>query len=435
MLKPQYYRWYVVGVLSVAYMFSFIDRMIMSLLVEPIRLDLGISDTQISLLIGFAFALFYTCLGVPIALLADRTKRRTLIAAGITIWCLMTAACGLARNFWQLFFARMGVGVGEATLSPAATSLIGDYFPRHLLGRAIAVYTMGISIGSGIALILGGKIVALVTDMGGITLPIVGELKAWQAAFMIVGIPGLVVAALMFTVREPERRERLQADPVPMADAFRFIWSQRKTYGAHFLGLSVTTVMAYGYLAWVPTLFIRVYDWPIERIGLVYGLLMLVFGLTGAFIGGGLSDKLTARGLSDAHWRVMIGGTGLLIPAYIFVSLVPSPVWAMVLLAPGIVGGSIPAAAGPAALIVVTPNEMRALVSSLYYFVINLIGLTVGPTAIALLTDYYFKDTADLPYSMAVVAGVSWICSLLVLLWGLKHYRLSVAQAAKWSTD
>lgn len=435
MLKPQNYRWYVVGILSLAYMFSFIDRMIMSLLVEPIRTDLGISDTQISLLIGFAFALFYTCLGVPIALLADRTKRRTLIAAGIAVWCLMTAACGLARNFWQLFFARMGVGVGEATLSPAANSLIGDYFPRRLLGRAIAVYTMGISIGSGIALILGGEIVAWVTEIGGISLPIIGELKAWQAAFMIVGIPGLIVAALMFTVREPERRQRLQTEPIPLADAFRFIWSQRKTYGPHFLGLSVTTVMAYGYLAWVPTLFIRVYDWPIERIGLVYGLIMLVFGILGSFLGGGLSDKLFARGITDAHWRVMIGGVGLLIPAYIFVSLVPSPVWAMVLLAPGIVGGSMPATAGPAALIVVTPNEMRALVSSLYYFVINLIGLTIGPTAIALLTDYYFKDTADLPYSMAVVAAISWISSLLVLIWGLKHYRRSVAKAASWAKD
>jgi MFS family permease len=432
LLSPQYYRWYVVGVLSLAYVFSFVDRMIMSLMVEPIRADLGITDTQVSLLIGLAFALFYTLFGIPVALIADRSRRRTLIAIGITIWCFMTAACGLARNFWQLFAARMGVGVGEATLSPAATSLIGDYFPRHLLGRAVAVYTMGISIGSGIALIMGGKIVAYVTEMGGITLPIIGELKAWQAAFMLVGLPGLVVAALMFTVKEPERRQRLQTKPVPMMDGFRFIWQHRKTYGAHFFGLSVTTIMAYGYLSWVPTLFIRAYDWPIERIGLAYGSVMAVFGVLGVFIGGGLSDRLYARGVKDAHWKVMIGGVAFLIPAYIFVSLTSSPIWSLVLLAPAIVGGSIPAAAGPAALIIITPNEMRALVSSLYYFVINLIGLTVGPTAIALLTDYYFKDTAALPYSLAIVAAVAWIFSLLILLWGLKHYRRSVAQAAEW---
>lgn len=249
MLSPQYYRWYVVGILSLAYVFSFIDRIIMSLLVEPIRADLGITDTQVSLLSGLAFALFYTFFGIPVALLADRSRRRTLIAAGITFWCFMTAACGLAQNFWQLFAARMGVGAGEATLSPAATSLIGDYFPRHLLGRAVAVYTMGISIGSGIALIMGGKIVAAVTEMGGVTLPIVGELKAWQAAFMLVGLPGLVVAALMFTVKEPQRRQRLQTKPVPLAEGFRFIWQHRKTYGAHFFGLSVTTIMAYGYLS------------------------------------------------------------------------------------------------------------------------------------------------------------------------------------------
>ena len=432
MLKPETYRWYVVGILALAYVFSFIDRMIMSLLVEPIRADLGINDTQVSLLLGLAFALFYTFLGIPIALIADRSRRRTLIAAGIAIWCVMTAACGLARNFWQLFAARMGVGVGEATLSPAATSLIGDYFPRHLLGRAVGVYTMGISIGAGIALMLGGEIVAAVTAMGGITLPIVGPLKAWQAAFMIVGLPGLLISALMFTVREPQRRQRMQEQPVSVKQAIQFLWQRRQTYGAHFLGLSVTTVMAYGYLSWVPTLFIRAYDWPVERIGFAYGLIMAIFGVLGVLIGGALADRLYARGIADAHWKVMIAGIAFLMPAYIFVSLQPSPYWALFLLIPGIIGGSIPSSAGPAALIIITPNEMRALVSSLYYFVINLIGLTVGPTAVALLTDYYFEDPADLPYSMAVVAAASWIISLAILLWGLRHYRRSAAKAQEW---
>jgi MFS family permease len=428
------YRWYVVVVLGIAYIFSFIDRVIMSLVVEPVRADLQISDTQVSLLLGLAFALFYTIMGIPIARLADTKSRRTIIAAGVTLWCLMTAACGLAKNFWQLFAARMGVGVGEAALSPAANSLISDYFPRHLLGRAIAVYTAGISIGAGLAMMIGGKVVAAVSAGGPIVLPLIGEIKAWQAAFMVVGLPGILVAGLMFTVREPVRRESLSAGRgLPMREALRFLGRNWRTYATYFSGASATTIMAYGYMSWIPTYFIRAHGWAIDDIGLRYGALMAVFGVGGVLLGGWLSDRWYARGIKDAHWRVMLISIGLLLPAYIFVTLVESPWLSLALLAPGMVGGSMPAAAGTAGLMIITPNEVRALASSLYYFVISLVGLTVGPTAMALLTDFYFKDTARVGDSMAVVAAVSWAFAIVVLGFGTRYYRQSVAASESWS--
>jgi MFS family permease len=197
------YSWYVVGVLTLAYILSFIDRQIITLMIGPIKQDLGLTDTQMSYLIGLSFALFYTVFGFLIALAADRYNRRNIVTAGIVVWSVMTAFCGLAKGYGQLFLARMGVGFGEGALSPSALSMISDYFPREKLARAISVYSMGIAVGSGIALLVGGSIIHLVSSAATVTLPLVGELRPWQAAFVIVALPGLPLALLMLTVREP----------------------------------------------------------------------------------------------------------------------------------------------------------------------------------------------------------------------------------------
>ncbi|HKZ72699.1 MAG TPA: MFS transporter, partial [Steroidobacteraceae bacterium] len=224
---PALYSWYVVGVLTVTYTVSFIDRQIMALMIEPIRRDLGITDTQVSLLIGLAFAVFYTLLGLPIARLADRYSRRAIIAAGVAVWCVMTAACGLARSYAQLFLARVGVGVGEAALSPSALSMMSDYFPKRTRGRAVAVYNMGISLGAGLAMIVGGQVIAHVMQAPPVRLPVVGELFAWQTVFLVVGLPGLLMAVLMATVKEPARRERLRGGDgglhLPLRTVVQFI--------------------------------------------------------------------------------------------------------------------------------------------------------------------------------------------------------------------
>ena len=257
------YSWYVVGVLMLAYTNAYIDRQILSLLIEPIRADLEISDTQVSLLAGIAFTLFYTLLGVPIARLADQKNRKAIIAAGISVWSAMTAACGLAGNFWHLFLARIGVGVGEATLSPAAFSIIADYFPKHQLARAFSVYSMGVYFGAGLAMIIGGMVIRMVIDAGATTLPLIGEIKPWQITFFYVGLLGLPIFLLILTIREPVRRGLVAAsaddsqNPSSTAALLAFLRVNKVAVLYHFLAFSMVGIAITGYMVWTPTLFIR----------------------------------------------------------------------------------------------------------------------------------------------------------------------------------
>ncbi len=200
--------WTLTILLTLSYIVSFIDRQLLGLLVSPIKADLGISDLKMGLLLGLAFSLFYVTLGVPIGWLADRVNRRNLVIAGITLWCIMTAACGLSKSYGQLFLARVGVGVGEATLSPCALSLISDSFPPERRARAIGVYSIGVSVGGGLAYLLGGALVQAVADAPPIDWPVLGEIRPWQSAFIIIGLAGLVVALLLTMVPEPARHER-----------------------------------------------------------------------------------------------------------------------------------------------------------------------------------------------------------------------------------
>ncbi|MGH9752958.1 MAG: MFS transporter, partial [Blastocatellia bacterium] len=254
---PIGYAWYVVSILTVIYIFSFIDRVILSLLVQPIRRDLGISDTRMSLLMGFSFAVFYSFFGIPLGRLADSRSRRTLIAIGCAVWSLMTAWCGLARNYLQLLLLRMGVGVGEATLSPAAYSLITDYFPKQRLATAMSVYSTAIHLGSGLAYILGGLVVGFIASQGesiNTGLPIVGAIRPWQIVFFIVGLPGLVLALLMYTVKEPVRRDlrptqfedgRSQASQASLGEVFRYFAENKATLICHNVGFALSTLTSY----------------------------------------------------------------------------------------------------------------------------------------------------------------------------------------------
>jgi MFS family permease len=229
----QVYAWYVVGILVLAYTFSFIDRQILSLLVGPMKRDLGISDTQMSLLQGFAFAVFYCLAGLPIGRMVDSRKRVNIISIGVFVWSVMTALCGTAHAYWQLFLYRMGVGVGEAALSPAAYSMIADYFPPKRLGFALGVYGMGVYIGAGLALIIGAAVIGLVSSGGDIVVPLFGEVYAWQLTFFVVGLPGILIALWVWTVREPERRGYMRKEiaedgtetavEVPVSEVFAYM--------------------------------------------------------------------------------------------------------------------------------------------------------------------------------------------------------------------
>jgi MFS family permease len=422
--------WYAVLVLMLAYLFAFLDRQILSLLVQPIKRDLGISDTEMSLILGLAFGIFYTVLGIPIGRFGDRANRRNIVAAGIALWSVMTAACGLAASYAQLFLARVGVGFGEATLQPCALSLISDHFPRDKRGLAVSVYSMGLGLGAGLALVLGGQVVAAVANAPKVVLPLLGELYAWQTVFMVVGLPGLIVALLMLTVREPTRRDRNAGSVgAPFGTVLAYLWARRATYASHFVGLSVMTVIGNAVLAWMPAVFIRGYGWSIGQLSLNYGLVIALGGPAGSAFGGWLGDRLYRGGRKDGHMRAALYGTLVLVPAAVLAPLMPSPWLTVLLMVPYAVGSGMATASGPAALMVIAPNEMRAQVSALYWFVISTLGIAIGPLAVALLTDRLFHDEAKVGTALALVAAAFGAVVAGLLVYVLAPYRRAVAEA------
>jgi MFS family permease len=436
--KPVY-GWYVVGVLMLAYTSSFIDRTILSLLIEPIRRDLQINDTQISLLAGLAFMIFYTVMGVPIARLADQRSRKKIIAIGIASWTVMTAVCGITKNFWQLFAARIGVGVGEATLSPAAMSMISDYFPIRKLARAISVYSMGVYFGAGLAMIIGGLVVGAVSRAGTAVLPIIGEVYPWQLTFFFVSLLGVPVFLLFLTVREPLRRglaareDLKETNSSSLPELLAFIRKNSKTIFFHFAAFSCIGIGIAGYLIWIPTFFIRTYGWEAETIGLLYGGILFVGGTSGVFAGGFVADWLQKRNRSDAILRAAFYGGLALIPFAILTPLMPNPWVAVVSLAITSFLLAFPQGLPAAALQVITPNPLRAQMTALYFLAGNLIANALGPTLYALVTDYVFRDPMMLRYSLALVIAVVVPLGVLFSYLALKPYRQSVEDARKLS--
>lgn len=437
---PTGYAWYVVVVLTLGYIVSFLDRQIFALLVQPIRQDLGLTDTQVSLIGGLAFALFYTFLGIPIGRLADRRSRRAIIAVGVTIWCCMTAACGLARNYWQLFIARVGVGVGEATLNPSALSLISDYFPRERRGRAISFYNMGVSLGVGIANIVGAWAISVASSLPPVLLPGIGELRPWQLVFVFVGLPGLVVALLMLTVREPRRRDQVRlpggaaTQELSVGDTLRYLGARWTTYATHFLGMSVVTIIGYAFFFWIPTMFVRTWNWSIPDSGYTYGLVTLIAGPIGVNLGGWIADALYKRGYKDGLMRTCLyAALFVFLPTSIIAPLMPTAAGAIVMLVPSTMAGAVVTATGAAALMMITPNQMRGQVTAVYYFVLNALGLTLGPTAVALVTDYAFADPGALRYSIAWVSVGAGLAAMGFLAANLPLYRAGVIEAEGWT--
>ena len=420
------YAWYVVAMLSVAYTVSFIDRQVLNLLVEPIRADLAISDTQISLLQGFAFAIFYSLLGVPIARLADRGNRRNIIVAGMTLWCLMTAVCGLARSFGQLFLARVGVGVGEAALSPPAYSIISDYFPPERLARATGVYALGIYAGAGIAMLVGGAAIELISAADAVVLPVIGALEPWRMTFIVVGLPGLLVAALLFTVREPARRDpgrpgTAETTAVSWAELWDFLRLRQGVLSMMTVGFCFIGIVIIGVMAWTPTLFIRVHGWSAADTGLAYGVILLVFGTSGSVIGGLTADRFFARGRRDATLRTAMLASLIALPFTVAMPLVADARLAVLLLVPATFLLSAPVGLTAAAIQLITPNRMRAQVTALYLLVVAFIGTGFGPMAVALTTDFVFADDARLGHSLALVAAMLTPIGALCLRSACRH--------------
>ena len=429
--------WYAVFIFAVALMMNFLDRGIVGLLVRPLEQDLRLNDFQISLITGFAYIVFYAAVGLPIARWADVGVRRRIVGLGIAVWSIATAFCGLAQNFTQLFIARMAVGAGESCNGPAVFSMISDLFPPHKLPRAIAVLNFGFIGGTGLASIFGGAIIHLLSNTPSITLPVLGTLHSWQLVFIAVGLPGLIVAALLWTVPEPARRGRIaDADGrhagVPIRDVGRFFAASRATYVPLFIGLGLNTIVAFGVIVWAPEYFRRTFDWNPADFALVAGVLILMVAPFGAMFGSWLAERFHAQGRDDANLRVVVLAISLNAPCLLLFTLAPSPYLALAGFAcTQFVTMWVP---GPmnAALQVVTPNEMRATVTALFLFIFNIVGFGAGPSVAAAITQYGFGNPAKLGTALALMAGV--FCPLAAIsIWsGIKAYAESVRRARQW---
>jgi len=423
----------MVVILLVAYVFSFIDRQILTLLVKPIRRDLDITDTQVSLLMGFSFALFYAVCGIPLGRLADSTSRRGLVAVGVFFWSLMTAGFGLARHYWQLMLARFGVGVGEATLSPSAYSLIADSFPKETRATAISVYSMGIYLGSGLALLLGGVIIRWATERGEIEVPLLGAVRPWQVIFFLLGGAGMLFSVAALAIREPARHGMGAGVQVPLREVARYLLANRATVIYHNVGFAMLALASYGSAAFIPTFFERTYGWSAPDIGIVYGIIVMVFGALGIVCGGWLADRLSRTGQPDAAMRVGLLATLAVIPFSVLFPLLGANV-AVVLLVFVVFFLSMPFGVAPAAIQEIMPNAMRGQASAIYLFVVNLLGLGLGPTAVALVTDKVFRDDQAVRYSLLIVTTSAELIALVLLWLGLKPYRASVERLRSWGS-
>jgi len=423
------YAWYVVLVLMVCYTLSFVDRQILSLLVGPIKQDLGLSDTRIGLLQGLAFGTFYTLLGLPMGRIADRGNRRNLIVAGIFFWSLMTSLSSVARSFWSLFGARLGVGVGEATLGPSAFSLIADYFPRERLGKALSVYSAGIFIGSALALIVGGTVVSAVTGLPAVQVPIFGTIASWRLTFLIVGLPGIFIALLVYTIREPLRRHALrgadgQISHLNFAETYAQLRPRGVSVAGVSLGLGAQAMCTYALQAWAPTFFIRVFGWTPRHVGMVLGVMILTTGIAGMYVGGTLCDRWQ-RHRSEAPLRVGVVST---IGAGVFFGLalvIQNLSWTIPLLVPAFFFLAMPVGSSYAALQLIVPNQLRGQVSALLLFTVNAIGLIGGPWLVGVLNDLWGAKMVG--YSLAITVGLASFVSAALFRVTYAPYRRDYA--------
>ncbi|MBQ75831.1 MAG: MFS transporter [Gammaproteobacteria bacterium] len=417
--------WYVTLLLTFAYTFSFVDRQVLNLLVEPIQSDLAISDTQISFLQGSAFVGAYVLMSIPLGRIVDRFNRVLVLIGGVLAWSISTVGCGISRTYFQLMLARVGVGIGEASVTPASWSLLADYFPADRLARPMSVFLMGPYLGAGLALILGAEVIEWTRDVEELSLPLIGSLAAWQFTFIAVGVPGFIVAAVLATIKEPARISDSStelADHLPWSDVWLQLRNNRRVYAALLLGAPFIVVILYGLQAWIPTYLVRVFDWDLARSGRVYGVIALVAGSSGVLSGPVLGNWLKRRGFADYPLRIGVIGALLAMIGILGIPWMQQAEFALCFIALASFSVTLPMALFSFALQTVTPGNMRGLVAGLYVVTVNVVGLALGPTLVALSTDYIFADPKAVGYSLALVSGFMAPLAILLLSSGMKPY-------------
>ena len=422
------FAWYVVIILTACYTLSFIDLQILGLLVGPIKRDLGISDTRVGLLQGLAFSVFYTLLGLPLGRVADTRNRRNLIGISVLLWSLFTGLCSLARSFWSLILTRVGVGFGEAGLSPAAYSMFADMFPKERLGVALSIFYMGVFLGQSLALLVGGTTVDAVSHMSSITLPLLGTMAPWRITFLIAAAPGIPFALLVYTLREPLRRGLLQAgggssSKLSPRATLREVGVRWSSVAGISGGMICQAICNYGFMAWAPTFFARTHHWAPGQTGRALGLIIATFGCLGMYVGGRLSDGWLKKGRLDAPLRVGVPsaiGTGILFP---LAFLSHNATVTLALICPALFLLALPMGTAAAALQMIFPNQVRGQVSAFYLFCLNLGGLSLGPLMPGVLNDYVFHSEAAIGTSIAITIGAGAVLMLIAFASTQRPYR------------
>ncbi|MGE4323093.1 MAG: MFS transporter [Sphingobium sp.] len=416
------YRWHVVAVLLFVSLLSYADRSVLIVLVTSIKQDLGLSDTQMGVLLGPAFIILYVVASLPIGYLADRISRRNLLLAGVAVWSVGTFACGLADSFGWLFVARAFVGVGEAAVIPCSYSLIADYFPSNTRGRATAVVAAGMGLGSGAALYGGGVLVALGTSWRGIAWPIIGPLEPWQFVFAICGLTGIAAIALLATVAEPPRQDGAgTAEEGAPPRLLTFVRAHAVTVtlvlGAYVLGALILSAGS----SWLPTILVRGQGMGVEESAYLSGLIVLAVMPVTTLVGGYVGDHLTRTRASGRF----------LIPVVIFPFFVPAVLlahygMATPLIVTGVaifylVGGAISTTVY-AAIQDVVPNRLRGQMLALYQLLANVIGVSLAAPSVGFVTDHVLRDPDQLGLAFILVCGPVALLGFLFALLAMKGY-------------
>ena len=421
------YAWFMVVMLTIAYIFSYIDRYILGLLAESIKADLQLTDTQMGLLLGPAFGLVYAVMGLPIGWLADHKRRTWIVAAGVGLWSLATAMTGLAKTFWHVFIARMSVGVGEASLNPCTMSMISDSFPPERRGKPIAFYTAALSLGAGVASLITAGVLSWAKSVPQIEFGPFGELAPWQFIFIAMGLPGLVLALIFLFLKEPQRareRNNTQANGknvkgTNLIAMIKYVLSRGKPFYGIFALQTAMMLMAYAQ-GWMAPTFERTWGWSPEKYVFINAWVLLAVGPLTVNLTGWLSDRLYKKGRREAPYLLLFYGLCILVPTGVLATLMPNGELAFVLLAVNTVGIAMASAVGVTALINITPDSMRAQVVALYYMVTGLLA-TQGPLVVGLMTDHVFGE-AHLNYAMSMAALVFGVPAILYGLYAKRFY-------------
>jgi MFS family permease len=415
--------WFLVVMLTVGYIFSFVDRYILGLLIEPIKAEFDLSDRSIGWLLS-AFTLVYGFVGIFMGWLVDRGKRLWIVSIGVALWSVATVATGMAKNFVQLFTARMGVGIGEATLSPATFSMIGDSFPTEKRGKPIAFYSAALPIGAGLASLLSGAVIAWTASSGSQSLPYFGELSPWRYTMIIVGLPGLLLALIFLLMKEPARRPAAASSNVisgsGFTDALRYLWDNKALYIGFVLVICAMTAIAYSHGFLAPT-FERTWGWSPQKYAYVNGIALLLIGPLNMMIMGSISDWWTKKGVKDASLRILYIGFFIMIPSGVIPLFMPTAELAFALLCINTIGIGIVSAIGVTSLLVITPAQIRGQVVALYYLAISWFG-SLGPIAVGELSSGVFGED-NLRYAVAAIPVIFAIAPLLMMPLTKRLYR------------